>query len=59
VILSAAKNLVPQHMVSPFLEPQCPKRKGNTFVKDEILRCAQNDKVGAWFHKFGIALLCW
>ncbi len=45
VILNAVKNLVPQHMVAPFLCAILRQGRGNIPVEDEILHCVQNDKV--------------
>ena len=41
VILSVAKNLVPQHPNTPFPQQLSTLRKGNISADDEILRCAQ------------------
>jgi hypothetical protein len=50
VILSAAKNLVLHRDVTPFLRASTGEKKGGIWVlKDEILRCAQNDRGGLWF----------
>ncbi len=53
VILNAVKNLILHTDVALFMHPNVTHEKGATWVlKDEILHCVQNDKVG-----FGPVLL--
>jgi hypothetical protein len=53
VILSVAKNLVLYRDVSPFLyEKVPPKERAIWVLRDEILRCAQNDRVHLWLFVF-------
>ena len=49
VISSVARNLVLQHIVTPFLQYRVSWARGTIGVEDEISRYARNDRVGAWF----------
>ncbi|MEA2572840.1 MAG: hypothetical protein QOH93_138, partial [Chloroflexia bacterium] len=56
--LSAAKNLVLYRDVSSFLWDSVADRKVVLWVlMDEILRCAQNDKAGAWILMSGTDII--